>query len=318
MMILWTTVVFLSLCYPSHGGRLSSKKVLEDKTNSKRGLVGGWPWLHRRGEKVFLEKKHAFDFFGAFKIDINHECYDEGCAFGEVVEHYGYSEKSYEYWDTYQCKKFNKDCDEVSCRGNALGMEDNTINGGGIVASSWYSPYIQFLPVQGRLNNPNGTWCSKSSDNDSQPYLQVELPLRHNVCAVATQGSALYGSDYVTEYKIQTSLDRENWVTYKENGTDKIFQGNSNARDMTKRNFAEPVLALFVRFLPEEWSNWPCMRVEVYGEPENCTVKTTHDKCCVFPFIYEGERMFTCASYSLGKWCALTPNYDKDGLWGHC
>ena len=62
---------------------------------------------------------------------------------------------------------------EVSCRGNALGMEDNTINGGGIVASSWYSPYIQFLPFQGRLNNPNGTWCSKSSDNDSQPYLQV-------------------------------------------------------------------------------------------------------------------------------------------------
>ena len=38
---------------------------------------------------------------------------------------------------------------------------------------------------------------------------------------------------------------------------------------MTKRNFAEPVLALFVRFLPEEWSNWPCMRVEVYGEPES-------------------------------------------------
>ena len=42
------------------------------------------------------------------------------------------------------------------------------------------------------------------------------------MCAVATQGSALYDTDYVTEYEIQTSLDRENWETYKENGTVKV------------------------------------------------------------------------------------------------
>lgn len=42
------------------------------------------------------------------------------------------------------------------------------------------------------------------------------------MCAVATQGSALYDTDYVTEYEIQTSLDRENWATYQENGTAKV------------------------------------------------------------------------------------------------
>lgn len=51
---------------------------------------------------------------------------------------------------------------------------------------------------------------------------QVELPVRTGVCAVATQGSALYDTDYVTKYEIQTSLDKENWVTYQENGTDKV------------------------------------------------------------------------------------------------
>ena len=39
---------------------------------------------------------------------------------------------------------------------------------------------------------------------------------------MATQGSAVHDTDYVTEYEIQTSLDRENWETYQENGTTKV------------------------------------------------------------------------------------------------
>lgn len=309
-------VAFMILCHSSHGGRL----VPTSRTLSHGLKLGDKGHNDLREKNVVLDKKEAFDFFGVFKGDIIHECYKEGCVFNEVVEHYGYSEKSYEYWNTYQCKKFNKDCDEVSCRGNPLGMEDKKkISGGGIVASSWYSPHTEFLPSQGRLNNHKGSWCPKSADDDPEPYLQVELPSRHNICAVATQGSALNEKYYVTEYKLQTSLDRENWVTYQENGTEKIFQGNSNARDMVKKNLAEPVEALFVRFAPKEWNNLPCMRVEVYGEPTNCTVKTKDDECCVFPFTYGGERIFTCASYSFGrKWCALTSDYDKDRKWGQC
>lgn len=45
-------------------------------------------------EKVVLDKKDAFNFFGLLKDNINHECYEEGCTFGEVVDHYGHSEKS--------------------------------------------------------------------------------------------------------------------------------------------------------------------------------------------------------------------------------
>lgn len=44
-------------------------------------------------KEIVLDKKHAFDFFGFFN-NIHHECYEEGCAFIEVVEHYGHSEKS--------------------------------------------------------------------------------------------------------------------------------------------------------------------------------------------------------------------------------
>lgn len=46
-----------------------------------------------------------------------------------------------------------------------------------------------------------------------------------------------------------------------------VFPGNTNAKDMLKINLDQPVLALFVRFVPKEWHSWPCMRVEVYGKP---------------------------------------------------
>ena len=131
-----------------------------------------------------------------------------------------------------------------------------------------------------------------------------------------------------------------------------IFKGNTDANYKLKTNLGEPVLAMFVRFVVREYNNWPCMRVEVYGEPTcksegeknlkkilnstlvimvivnlifnlfhfaDCTVKTKDNECCVFPFMFKGERYFTCISYSFGrKWCATTPDYDKDAKWGKC
>ena len=51
-----------------------------------------------------------------------------------------------------------------------------------------------------------------------------------------------------------------------------------------------------------------------------CEVKTTDDKCCVFPFIYDGEKRYTCISKGhWRKWCATTGNYDEnDDDWGNC
>lgn len=46
-----------------------------------------------------------------------------------------------------------------------------------------------------------------------------------------------------------------------------IFKGNTDANYKLKTNLGEPVLTMFVRFVVREYNNWPCMRVEVYGEP---------------------------------------------------
>ena len=72
------------------GGRFAPIR----RTYSLGLKLGDGGYNHLRGKNVVLDKKEALNFFGFFKGDINHECYEEGCTFNEVVEHYGYSEKS--------------------------------------------------------------------------------------------------------------------------------------------------------------------------------------------------------------------------------
>lgn len=53
------------------------------------------------------------------------------------------------------------------------------------------------------------------------------------------------------------------------------------------------------------------------GPTGDCTpeIPTTDGKVCVFPFTYRGVEYNECVD---GEWCAVTPNYDVDGLWGYC
>ncbi|CAH3116462.1 unnamed protein product, partial [Pocillopora meandrina] len=62
------------------------------------------------------------------------------------------------------------------------------------------------------------------------------------------------------------------------------------------------------------WAN------DVYVLRGSCRTRTTSQNCCVFPFIYRGRRYNRCSQVrSRGRpWCALTPNYDVDKLWGFC
>ena len=50
-----------------------------------------------------------------------------------------------------------------------------------------------------------------------------------------------------------------------------------------------------------------------------CRKRTTQGNCCAFPFRYRGRRYNRCARNRRGqRWCALTPDYSKDKLWGYC
>ncbi|XP_067049774.1 uncharacterized protein [Acropora muricata] len=42
-------------------------------------------------------------------------------------------------------------------------------------------------------------------------------------------------------------------------------------------------------------------------------------ECCVFPFSYHGVNYFTCTYQDHSSpWCAVTSDFDQDGVWGEC
>ena len=41
--------------------------------------------------------------------------------------------------------------------------------------------------------------------------------------------------------------------------------------------------------------------------------------CCVFPFNYHGIKYFTCTYQDHSSpWCAISSDFDHDGVWGEC
>ena len=52
--------------------------------------------------------------------------------------------------------------------------------------------------------------------------------------------------------------------------------------------------------------------------PGTCRLRTIKGYCC-FPFMYRRRRYNGCARNRRGRrWCAITPNYRKNKLWGYC
>lgn len=102
-------------------------------------------------------------------------------------------------------------------------MKNGKIPDENIAASSWQEPFHAFRPEAGRLDNEDGVWCPNTlGEKDKEYYLQVEFPSRYNICAVATQGSPLYDTDWVKKYRIEFSMDGKNFTSYAENRTVKV------------------------------------------------------------------------------------------------
>ena len=81
------------------------------------------------------------------------------------------------------------------------------------------SSRFSYGPDMARLNG-NSAWFS-STDSSIDDYLQINLYYEFIICAVATQGSPSY-DNWTTKYKLILSLNNRNWITYKENGTEKV------------------------------------------------------------------------------------------------
>ena len=83
------------------------------------------------------------------------------------------------------------------------------------------SSRVGFEPDKARLHG-DGAW-SPSNDSNPNDFLQVDLQYEFFICAVATQGYPwTFRRFWTTKYRLLFSVNGTDWLTYKENGTDKV------------------------------------------------------------------------------------------------
>ncbi|XP_008300253.1 inactive carboxypeptidase-like protein X2 [Stegastes partitus] len=154
-----------------------------------------------------------------------------------------------------------------------LGMESHKIEPDQLSASSM-SQY-SFAPQRARLNTQGsddednmigGAWCANSEDRIH--WLEIDARRETEFTGVITQGrDSLNESDFVTSYFLAFSNDSREWTTIHDGYADWLFFGNSDKDTPVMNQLAEPVLARYIRIIPQSWNGSLCMRLEVLGCP---------------------------------------------------
>ena len=107
----------------------------------------------------------------------------------------------------------------LACQMQAVGITSSLAIPSHRLSAS--SSLVGFEPDKARLHG-DGAWSPRDRTN-LDDFLQVDLQYEFFICAVATQGYPLTSSGFwTTKYKLLFSVNGIDWLTYKENGADKV------------------------------------------------------------------------------------------------
>ncbi|XP_017272724.1 inactive carboxypeptidase-like protein X2 isoform X2 [Kryptolebias marmoratus] len=154
-----------------------------------------------------------------------------------------------------------------------LGMESHKLEPDQLSASSMSN--YRFAPQRARLNMQGsddedsmrgGAWCANSEDRIH--WFEIDARRETEFTGVVTQGrDSLKESDFVTSYFLAFSNDSREWTTIHDGYADWLFFGNSDKEAPVMNRLAEPVVARYIRIIPQSWNGSLCMRLEVLGCP---------------------------------------------------
>uniref|UniRef100_A0A8C6P349 AE binding protein 1 n=1 Tax=Nothobranchius furzeri TaxID=105023 RepID=A0A8C6P349_NOTFU len=156
-----------------------------------------------------------------------------------------------------------------------LGMESHKIESDQLSASSvaqyWFAPQRARLNMQGSEDEDNprgGAWCANSEDRIH--WFEIDARKETEFTGVITQGrdsSNALNDDFVTSYFLAFSNDSREWTTIHDGYADWLFFGNNDKDTPVMNRLAEPVVARYIRIIPQSWNGSLCMRLEVLGCP---------------------------------------------------
>ncbi|KAK3730961.1 hypothetical protein QZH41_007182 [Actinostola sp. cb2023] len=163
-------------------------------------------------------------------------------------------------WGMKYCYETCQKC--FLCNIEPLGMQSKAIPDARITASSMWDG--NHAPAQGRLNykpprGKAGSWSSRH--NRVGQWIQVDLNRVTKVAGIATQGRS-NANQWVKQYKLQYSSDGKTFNNY-EGG--KVFTANKDRNSVVKHNLYHPIIARYIRVLPQAWQGHMSLRMELYG-----------------------------------------------------
>uniref|UniRef100_A0A8C2Q9A5 Adipocyte enhancer-binding protein 1 n=1 Tax=Cyprinus carpio TaxID=7962 RepID=A0A8C2Q9A5_CYPCA len=154
-----------------------------------------------------------------------------------------------------------------------LGMESHRIENDQLLTSSVYQH--RYGSHRARLNIQasgdeddmnGGAWCANPEEKIN--WIELDARTLTEFTGVITQGrDDPIESDYVSSYYVAFSNDSREWTVLHDGYAEWLFFGNSDKNTPVLSQFMEPVVARYIRILPQTWNGTMCMRMEVLGCP---------------------------------------------------
>ncbi|XP_696022.6 uncharacterized protein aebp1b isoform X1 [Danio rerio] len=154
-----------------------------------------------------------------------------------------------------------------------LGMESHRIDNDQLLTSSVfqhrYGSHRARLNIQASGDDDDmngGAWCA--NPEEKVHWIEVDARTLTEFTGVITQGrDDPLESDYVSTYYVAFSNDSREWTFLHDGYAEWLFFGNSDKNTPVLSQFMEPVVARYIRILPQSWNGTMCMRMEILGCP---------------------------------------------------
>uniref|UniRef100_H3D7V0 AE binding protein 1a n=1 Tax=Tetraodon nigroviridis TaxID=99883 RepID=H3D7V0_TETNG len=154
-----------------------------------------------------------------------------------------------------------------------LGLESHRVEEDQLLASTQshhgFSAQRGRLNIQGSENDDDlygGAWCAEPEETNS--WFQVDARREVEFTGVITQGrNSETQEDYMSSYFVAFSNDSSDWTTLHDGYAEWLFYGNVDKNTPVMNQFFMPIVARYLRILPQSWNGSLCLRAEVLACP---------------------------------------------------
>ncbi|XP_062980808.1 discoidin, CUB and LCCL domain-containing protein 1 isoform X2 [Elgaria multicarinata webbii] len=154
----------------------------------------------------------------------------------------------------------------------SLNLEGEDAFNGQITASSFWDEtntigeVVHWSPNKAWLKVQGPSWAANQSNH--RQWLEIDLGEKTRITGIRTTGSTMLNFNYyVKTFIVSYKNNNSKWRTYKGivNNEEKVFKGNSNHGNIVRNNFIPPLVARYVRIIPQTWHKRIALKVELIG-----------------------------------------------------